>query len=269
MMDFMSYSILIDHRCTVHVLYFRVEMENNAFLFQYGLYAGGNIPVFAANQFGIPFEYRHLRTERGIHGSKFQADIASTHNHQPFGKFFQFHDGSAGVYAGILFYSINRWYDGFRTGIYKDLRRLQFNYFCLRPHFYHIRTGKRSDTCIHRHIRIISQIMIILIPQERSHLFFTTNGLTIIILLLFPRSLYRSFLSQMYQRLCRNTADIDTRASIHTIRTFYYGNRLLTFCKFGSQGLPTLAETNDNGIILFHIFIFLIVPVRSSHCLLI
>ena len=213
----MSYSILINHCCTVHGLYFRVEMENNAFLFQYGLYAGGNIPVFATNQFGIPFEYRHLRTERGIHGSKFQADIASTHNHQPLGKFFQFHDGSAGVYARILFYSINRWYDGFRTGIYKDLRRVQFNYFCLRPHFYHIRTGKRSDTCIHRHIRIISQIMIVLITQEGSHLFFTANGLTIIVLLLFPRSLYRSFLSQMHQRLCRNTADIDTRASIHTI----------------------------------------------------
>ena len=229
----MSYSILINHCCSVHGLYLCIEIEYNAFFLQYGLYVGSNIPVFTANQFGIPFKYRHLRTERGIHGSKFQADIASTHNHQPFRKFFQFHDGSAGVYAGILFYSINRQYDGFRTGIYKDLRRLQFYYFRLRPHFYYIRTGKRSDTCIHRHIRIISQIMIVLVPQKRSNLFLATNGLTVIFLLLFPRSLYRSFLSQMYQRLCRNTADIDTCASIHTIGTFYYGNRLLTFCKFG------------------------------------
>ncbi len=112
-----------------YTLYFSIHPEGDTFLFQYIFYDVCHVPVFPRNQIGMSFEHGHLRTERGIHRSKFQSDISSTDNSQFFRKLFQFHDRSAGENVRIAFDSFYGRNDAFRSRIDEDARSLQCFFF--------------------------------------------------------------------------------------------------------------------------------------------
>ena len=81
-----------------------------------------------------------------------------------------------------------------------------------------------------------------------------------------PRSVFVRMLCRMHQCFCGNATDIDTCPSVHLFRTLHYGNVQLPFCQLGSQRLSAFAESDDNGIILFHTSISLIGSILFLHC---
>ena len=115
-------------------------------------------------------------------------------------------------------------------------------------------------------MRIVGQIVIVLLTQERDDLFLPCNGLTIVCLLDLPRSVFVRMLCRMHQCFCGNATDIDTCPSVHLFRTLHYGNVQLPFCQLGSQRLSAFAESDDNGIILFDTSISLIGSILFLHC---
>ena len=104
---------------------------------------------------------------------------------------------------------------------------------------------------------MIRQIMVILASQRTCHRLLHSNSIAIKRTSFFKCGVFHtgSNFSLMNQRLCRNTADIDTRSSIHFIRTFNNGDFPPTFCKLCRKGLSSLTETDNNNIKCIHIYI--------------
>ena len=102
--------------------------------------------------------------------------------------------------------------------------------------------------------------MVVLVSQYTRHKIFHSNSITVKLTFFFKSDSHHtgSDFRLMHQCFSRNTANIDTRTTIHLIRTFYNSNFLSALCKFSRKSLPTFAETNNNNIKCFHIYISLI-----------
>ena len=100
-----------------HGLHACIQPENDSFLFQYLPDTVRNVPVLPGYQFGRALEHRDLRTERSIHGSKFQSDVSPAYNDELCRQLSQFHNGGAGIYPWVTLYPLYRWNDGFGTRI--------------------------------------------------------------------------------------------------------------------------------------------------------
>ena len=109
-------------------------------------------------------------------------------------------------------------------------------------------------------MRVISQIMIVFISQRTRNRVFHRNSIPVKFALFEECKSFHagSYLRLMYQCLSRDTADIDTRTSVHFIRTFYNSHFLSTFRELCRKGLPTFAETDNNNIKCIHIHISLV-----------
>ena len=170
------------------------------------------------------------------------------------GQLREFHDRGAGVGIPALRDSVNGRNHGFGAGIDDDLPAPYFRRAVFELYGHDVRRQEMAFAGVDRDPVVVGQFVVVQLAQRIRQFIFRLDGFFVIGGL--PAEIGESDsgcqMCLVDQVFGRNASDVDAGSAVHFVRTFDHRDAPAVAGQLDGQGFPSLAEADDNGIILFH-----------------